>query len=139
MTTTSSRIEDLEKQLQGMKKLLKDSEQKTENSRKVLDSGRSISFHFESGNKIERVNAPSSFRFTNREQRNSNSVENSDTPRMKNNLGQWFKGIKSALWKSKNEGLKNGKASGNESMRRNQRCSVVDEEDVSPPSIWDFD
>lgn len=148
MTATSSRIEDLEKQLQGMKKLLRDSERKNENSRKVLDSGRSISFHFDSGNRIERkenVYAPSSFRLTGREKTDSCIEVESSTPRMKKNIGQWFKGIKSALWKSnsaaKNEGLKKGKISskGDESFRRNQRCSVLDEEESSPPSIWDFD
>ncbi|XP_027179194.1 BTB/POZ domain-containing protein At3g49900-like isoform X1 [Coffea eugenioides] len=50
MSTTNSRIQDLEKELNGMRKRF----QESQNSQNSLDSGRSQSFRFSSENKIER-------------------------------------------------------------------------------------
>ncbi|KAE8701173.1 putative adenylsulfate kinase [Hibiscus syriacus] len=72
MDATSSRIQTLEKQLLCMKKILQESDENViegtgGGSRDVMESGRSASFRYVSGNKIERsyLGAPSSasFRF----------------------------------------------------------------------------
>lgn len=52
MDTTNSRIQSLEKELRGMRKLLHESE--NNRNAKALDSGRSQSFRFSTQNKIER-------------------------------------------------------------------------------------
>lgn len=58
MDSTSSRIQSLEKELRGMKKLLLENQsEQEERQRKVLDSERPASFHYvpsENGHKIER-------------------------------------------------------------------------------------
>ncbi|XP_022774122.1 BTB/POZ domain-containing protein At3g49900-like [Durio zibethinus] len=121
MDATSSRIQTLEKQLLCLKKILQKSDDHQNggvggSSRDVLESGRSASFHYGSGNKIERADreatASASFRFSGPEERafGSSSSENSciDSPRIKKNIGQrLIKGLKSALGVSKSA-TKNG-------------------------------
>ena len=112
MDATSSRIQTLEKHLLCMKKILQESEHDQNEgvgagSRDMLESGRSASFHYGSGNKVERADrgapASASFRFSGSEERaifGSSSSENSciDSPRIKKNIGQrLIKGLKSAL------------------------------------------
>ncbi|GLU13444.1 hypothetical protein SLE2022_300800 [Rubroshorea leprosula] len=165
MTATSSRLEDLEKQVQGMKILLQDTEQERERpvdpSRNFLDSQRSISFHYGSENKIEiehhRAAGSASFRLPGRAAAGSsleNSCDDMSTPRTKKNIAQrLIKGLRSALWKS-NSGTKQEPAKAkisskedagrvrvgeNGSFHRNQRCFTLAKEGASPPSIWDFD
>ncbi|XWS41774.1 hypothetical protein CRYUN_Cryun17cG0112000 [Craigia yunnanensis] len=119
MDATSSRIQTLEKQLLCMKKILQESDDQNGGfggSRDVLESGRSASFHYGSGTKIERAdrtaNASASFRFSGPEERafESSSSESScnESPRIKKNIGQrLIKGLKSALRVS-NSATKNG-------------------------------
>ncbi|XVF17528.1 hypothetical protein REPUB_Repub10bG0130700 [Reevesia pubescens] len=111
MDATSSRIQTLEKQLLCMRKILQESDNQNEGvgtvgSRDVLESGRSASFHYGSGNnKIERAPASASFRFSGGPEERatifgSSSSENSciDSPKIKKNIGQrLIKGLKSAL------------------------------------------
>ncbi|XWS29705.1 hypothetical protein CRYUN_Cryun24cG0053000 [Craigia yunnanensis] len=77
MDATSSRIQTLEKQLLCMKKILQESDDQNGagvgGSRDVLESGRSASLHYGSGNEIERADrgatASASFRFSSPEDR----------------------------------------------------------------------
>ncbi|EOX91679.1 BTB/POZ domain - like 3 [Theobroma cacao] len=121
MDATSSRIQTLEKQLHCMKKILQDSDHNGgvgAGSRDVLGSGRSASFHYGSGNTIERADrgasSSASFRFSRPEDKafGSSSSENScvDSPRIKKNIGQrLIEGLKSAL-RVPNSSTKNGSA-----------------------------
>ncbi|KAE8695965.1 DNA-directed RNA polymerase II subunit RPB1 isoform 3 [Hibiscus syriacus] len=122
MDATSSRIQTLEKQLLCMKKILQESDENViegtgGGSRDVLESGRSASFHYGSGNKIERayLGAPSSasFRFSGGPKERALGSSTPETsaiasPRIKRNIGQrLIKGLKSALRVS-NSATENG-------------------------------
>lgn len=117
MDATSSRIETLEKQLLSMKKILSQ-----ESDRGVLESGRSASFHYGSGNKVERredIGAPAasaSFRFSTSGPEESSAIKSSsyyscidtDSPIIKKNIGErLIKRLKSAFRVS-NSATKNG-------------------------------
>ncbi|KAL4369282.1 hypothetical protein GQ457_05G007760 [Hibiscus cannabinus] len=110
MDATSSRIQTLEKQLLCMKKILQESDENViertgGGSRDGLESGRSASFHYGSGNKTESayLGAPSSasFRFSGGPKERalgSSSPPGIDSPRIKKSIGQrLIKGLKSAL------------------------------------------
>lgn len=109
MDTTSSRIQTLEKQLLCMKKILQESDHENVIERTgggwcrdVLESGRSASFHFGSGRKIERayIGAPASasFRFSGGPEERASGSSSSENSAMKKNIGQrLIKGLKCAL------------------------------------------
>ncbi|XP_039000774.1 BTB/POZ domain-containing protein At3g49900-like [Hibiscus syriacus] len=143
MDATSSRIQTLEKQLLCMKKILQESDENViegtgGGSRDVLESGRSASFHYDSGNKIERayLGAPSSasFRFSDGPKERalgSSTPENSAiaSPRIKRNIGQrLIKGIKSALRVSNSatkNGINNKKSSENGKVKAEAENGIV--------------
>ncbi|XVE82937.1 hypothetical protein DITRI_Ditri16bG0045200 [Diplodiscus trichospermus] len=127
MDATTSRIQTLEKQLLCMKKILQESDIADQNEgvlgagpKGVLESGRSASFHYRSGNMVERADlrrapASASCRFSGPEERAvfgyPSSSENSciENPRIKKNFGQkLIKGLKSALRVSHSATKKNG-------------------------------
>ncbi|GAV80891.1 BTB domain-containing protein/NPH3 domain-containing protein [Cephalotus follicularis] len=120
MEATSSRIENLEKQLHGMKKLILECEEEiNENmSRSIVDSGRSASFHHVPVNRIKRGERGSSssmsYRFSGKERAlwSSNSEEFSDeTPRpgAKKSIGKrLISGLTSAFKVSSNPAWKHG-------------------------------
>ncbi|KAK5775513.1 hypothetical protein F383_19454 [Gossypium arboreum] len=108
MDATSSRIQTLEKQLLCMKKLLQESDHENviERSgggcRDVLESGRSASFHYGSGRKIERAYngapASASFRFSGGPEERALGCSSSENSGIKKNIGQrLIKGLKCAL------------------------------------------
>ncbi|XVF59271.1 hypothetical protein PTKIN_Ptkin07bG0262200 [Pterospermum kingtungense] len=125
MDATSSRIQALEKQLLCMKKILQESDHNQNDqttgvgSRGVLESGRSASFHYGSGNKVDRADtgtpASASFRFSSGPEERAITLGTSstyypciDSPRIKKNIGQrLIKGLKSAFRVS-NSATKNG-------------------------------
>ncbi|MBA0592145.1 hypothetical protein Gorai_009132, partial [Gossypium raimondii] len=98
MDATSSRIQTLEKQLLCMKKLLQESDHENviERSgggcRDVLESGRSASFHYGSGRKIERAYngapASASFRFSCGPEERALGCSSSENSGIKKNIGQ---------------------------------------------------
>ncbi|KAJ8567342.1 hypothetical protein K7X08_019550 [Anisodus acutangulus] len=112
MNATSSRIQSLEQELSGMKKLLKESDQNTKNDLSH-DSARSVSFRLSSENKIDRGQIGSvssaSFRILTARDRaimgSSNSSEISyeeSTKVEKSNFSRRFmNGLKSAFRVSK--------------------------------------
>ncbi|KAI3462686.1 hypothetical protein Pfo_019349 [Paulownia fortunei] len=103
MSATNSRIQTLEKELSGMRKLLNESE----SNRNRIDSGRSASFRFSSEtNKIERgqIGSISSLSFRDvanrvRTEASSSSEESSDGgPIVEKNFGQrLMSGLRSAF------------------------------------------
>lgn len=120
MSTTNSRIQSLEKELNGMRKRL----QESQNTQDSLDSGRSQSCRFSSENKIERGQVGSvssaSFRImTSKDRRgaggsSSSDQESSDRSRLaEKKLGRrLMDGLKSALRVSSLVSKKKSESSG---------------------------
>ncbi|XP_054810193.1 BTB/POZ domain-containing protein At3g49900 [Prosopis cineraria] len=103
MESTSSRIQSLEKELRGMKKLLLESSQAEQGRRsKLLDSERPKSFHYvpsDNGNKVERGQrgsiSSSSFRF---DSRTENPEEFNGAPKVAKTFRQkLINGLKNAF------------------------------------------
>lgn len=155
MNATSQRIQTLENELSGMKKILDETEKERselidmnsrllhvhEKGRSVLESGRSASFHYGKGNKIERGERGSvsslNVRSGGREERTILASSSSDeSPRIKKNIGQrLISGLKSAFRVSKHgadkqilsrvEGGKVGKGDGSDDDDEDEGFMVI--------------
>ncbi|XVE87003.1 hypothetical protein DITRI_Ditri18aG0080800 [Diplodiscus trichospermus] len=138
MDATSSRIQTLEKQLLCMKKVLQESDDQKGfgGHGHVLESGRSASFHFGSGNNIEKADrsgatASASFRLSGPEDQtafgSSSSPDDSciGSRIIKKNIGQrLIKVLKSAFWVSNSATKNNNGCDHDKSSRKSANAKA---------------